>query len=539
MEASLEDPSQPDGMILRSTDSGVSWTRVLTATDGAGFYDLAVDPTNPDFILACGGSRTGGFLHLSDDGGENWREVFTSQFDKYFTSLASHPGTPGLVYAHDGWPGHGPVNLFRSTDGGDSWEKVLSDTAGPFALELPNTVWVAEAWGKIRRSTDGGDNWEEIGDSPGGSQRLVIDLTSTPAVLYAGLYNQGVWRSTDGRDWAEANNGVELPLVPNSIVVDPQRPNYLYTAGGYPGGFRSTDGGDSWQELRDVPHLDSFAVHPLTTSIVYAGGANDLGPTILRSTDSGEHWTGGYTSTVIGQGGYQRIYTLDISPVDPSVLYAGGVSRPPDAPPQGVILRSSDGGLSWTEVHTLTTRWKGFDVLATDPVNTSVVYAAVEDCSAGYPYIPTVHRSTNDGQDWEQVLTSNRIFTSLVIDWQGHIYVANEGYLVQKSTDGGDSWVVIRQSPMTGEDPPSGHLLAMGPRRASLYLAGMGWVGRSRDGGNTWEHLSDGLPHSLNPTALAIASDAEGRTLYLGGNGIWTYTLPWPVSAAFLPVVWK
>jgi len=412
--------------------------------------------------------------------------------------------------------------------------------AGPFALEPPNTVWVTQPWGKIRRSADGGDNWTVVSDSPGGTQCLSIDLATVPHTLYVGLYEQGIYTSTNnGASWLEANNGLELLLIPITIAVDPKQPSYLYTAARYPGGFRSTDGGVSWKQLKDVPYLCTFAVHPRTTNIVYAGGDCDRCATIYLSTDHGESWIGVYTPPVIAEGGSQAIYALAIDPIIPTNIYASGVNNMPDGQ-EGVVLHSTDGGFSWRTVFKLPSQWRGFNVLAINPASPSTVYAAVRDCSGGYPCTPTLYRSHDSGANWTAVLTSNRTFCSVVTDqWRNAVYAADENYKVFKSTDGGDSWVVIRQPPFQPGDPPSGSLLVIDPRVPYLYLAGMGWVGHSQDGGNTWENLNTGLAWGLNPTALALDTSTITQTLYLGANGIWTYSQAWPGSVINLPFVRK
>jgi len=99
---------------------------------------------------------------------------------------------------------------------------------------------------------------------------------------------------------------------------------------------------------------------------------------------------------------------------------------------------------------------------------------------------------------------------------------------------------MILQSPQQKGDAPSGYPLALDPRvRTFLYLAGMGWVGRSGDGDSTWEDLSTGLPRSLNPTALALDSSIHTQTLYLGANGVWAYSQRWPGSIVYLPFLVK
>ena len=249
-----------------------------------------------------------------------------------------------------------------------------------------------------------------------------------------------------------------------------------------------------------------------------------------------------YTSPVITQGGFHGIRALAIDPLTPTTIYAAGVESTPGVAPKAMILHSAGGGDvgTWTQVFTVTTSQQGFNVLvAVNPVTPSIVYAGLQDCGGGPACRSTLYRSIDDGQNWTAVLTSTRSFRSLAIDqWQPNVvYAADEGYIVYKSTDGGDNWVVILQPPQQEGDPASGHLLAIDPRVPSfLYLAGMGWVGRSRDGGSTWESLNAGLPWTLNPTALTLDTSTMTQTLYLGASGIWTYSQPWPGFIVYLPL---
>jgi len=203
MEGSATDPYgyAYDAAVYRSTNDGADWTRTLTVTDVTGrafFYAVAVNPVTPTLLLASGGGDTGGFVYRSDDGGLDWTRVYTtpSAYD-YVTSLAFHPLTPTLAYAASGWPG-APSTLYRSQDGGLTWSSVLTDTAGAFALEPPNTIYVVGAQGKVRKSTDGGDNWTEVGDYPDGVYSLLIDPIPTPSRLYLAMYAEGVFVSSDG-----------------------------------------------------------------------------------------------------------------------------------------------------------------------------------------------------------------------------------------------------------------------------------------------------------------------------------------------------
>jgi hypothetical protein len=113
------------------------------------------------------------------------------------------------------------------------------------------------------------------------------------------------------------------------------------------------------------------------------------------------------------------------------------------------------------------------------------------------------------------------------------IYAATRGpYDVYKSTDGGDSWTLIRSNNPPFEEP-SGYLLAIDPNAPShVYLGGWGYIAETPDGGKTWsgEHgdpLNNGTPQ-MEPTALTVDNGTVTQTLYAGFSGVWAYSRPAP-----------
>jgi photosystem II stability/assembly factor-like uncharacterized protein len=149
------------------------------------FFGLAVDPTDSRRIYwgACG---EGGGLWRSEDGGESWQRVFQNE-QWVFNVLVAADGT---VYC----PG---INLWRSTDHGQAWKRLTKSSEGQIVgLEIdprdPKTLWYSTikhggtAWGHIMKTTDGGSTWQDITGDIGYRKPMVLRFNPATSELWAG-----------------------------------------------------------------------------------------------------------------------------------------------------------------------------------------------------------------------------------------------------------------------------------------------------------------------------------------------------------------
>lgn len=309
--AFLVDPADGDRFyvttwrgIYRSDDAGATWV-----PDQAGITSPLPGPeafaVGSDERLYLGAQEWGGDskgLYVSLDDGLTWTRPIS---DIEVNSVAVAPLNPTLVYAVGSPPlGAEPPflsKIYRSTDGGDTWEAVWSQESGgnlktvAVAPDQTSTVYVvggnlAETF--LYTSADGGDTWTETQvPGLGYARPLVVDPIS-PTTLYLGgwrtdwtQYGQ-VLRSTDGgASWETIFTGERFGRQVTGLAVNPQRPEIIYVAVNGEV-HKSTDGGESWTRLDGAPDVKQLILDPAVPSVIYSEDWSGL----YRSADAGETW---------------------------------------------------------------------------------------------------------------------------------------------------------------------------------------------------------------------------------------------------------
>ncbi len=295
-------PSQPHtfymgstgGGVWKTTDAGQSWFNV---SDGffreASMGALDVSLSNPDIVWAGTGSEgirsnvsPGRGIYRSTDAGKTWTHLGLRDAGQ-IGAVRIHPGNPELVYVAATGNTFRPNRergIFRTRDGGRSWEKILfvSDSTGAVDLEFqpgnPNVIyasmWRAERkpWtvisggreGGIYRSTDGGNSWKKLGGGlPTGlfGKSNVAVSAANPKRVYALIEAKpggGLYRSEDaGESWTRVSDYAQLitrPFYYTNITADPTNADVVYV--GTEGFYKSVDGGKTWKTL-PTPHGDN------------------------------------------------------------------------------------------------------------------------------------------------------------------------------------------------------------------------------------------------------------------------------------------
>jgi photosystem II stability/assembly factor-like uncharacterized protein len=365
------------------------------------------------------------------------------------------------------------------------------------------------------------NEWTSIGPDGGSIQALAID-PQNPGTVYAST-QFNVYRSTDGAvSWAKTG----FTGHANGLVIDPRNSDTIY-APTPTGVSKSTDGGASWSDsssgLPGRPIL-LLLIDPQNSSTLYAltsfavpqsppAAPMMFVPTVFKTTDGGITWNP--ASSGLAPGNYAL--TLAIDPRNPSTLYAGTASAPFPRDAVNVLLRSTDGGASWSPAGA------GIpdccvSALAIDPQDSKIIYAAWWK-TAGVGWIV---RSTDGGTTWTDVASDDLpgVFVrTLVIDPQNPatLYaLTSTGFF--KSTNGGTNWNTANLAGrvQTFAIDPQNPTTIYAASAPDSGLAGDG-VFKATDGGRSWNAASSGIKE-IPVRNLAIDPQHSG-TLYAANGG--------------------
>ena len=341
------------GGVWKTTDYGRTWRPMSDGYFRTGSIGaIAVAESNPNIVYVSTGSDglrsnviIGTGVYKSTDAGRTWEHLGLEKTGNS-GAVRIHPSDADLVYvAAIGNPfaPNPERGVYRSRDGGDTWEHVLfiSERTGAVDLEFgsgdPNTIyagmWEAERkpWtivsggmeGGIWKSTDGGDTWNQVTDGLPTGLRGKSDLAVSagdPNRVYALIEapdpEGGVFRSDDrGESWRLVSDFQPIrnrPFYYNNLHAHPTDPDTLWAAA--EGFYKSVDGGRTWRSQR-TPHGDNHDlwVNPDNPDLMVQ--SNDGGANVSR--DGGQTW-----STQDNQP-TAELYQVDISDDFPYRLYAG------------------------------------------------------------------------------------------------------------------------------------------------------------------------------------------------------------------------
>jgi photosystem II stability/assembly factor-like uncharacterized protein len=305
----------------------------------------------------------------------------------------------------------------------------------------PEYLYIGTLGDGLLRSSDGGEHFVEA--IPALRKQLVYALVARRGgSFYAGTAGSGVLRSRDsGRSWTEMNDGLDKRVV--KALVSDRKEGTLYVAaqeqfmGGRGGIFKSTEDGEAFREVTPPTfgeHVISLAVDPVNPHVVLAGTEEG---TILRTVDGGLSWTERSLEVSIDEASpIQRvmhgraIFTLVFDSGEPSVIYAGTGG--------GGVFKSLDGGWSWSDRNRGLTDLR-VRALAVDPDRRGTLYAGTGDFGEG-----GVFRSDDGGLSWEPTALTDRWVLSLAIapGEPQSLYAGTENGVL-RSVDRGDTWSAV------------------------------------------------------------------------------------------------
>ncbi len=571
-----------DGPLPESVFSGLRW-RLLGPFRSGRVDAVSGVPGRPNEFYF--GSVNGG-VWKSVDAGRMWKPVFDDQPVASIGALAVAPSAPDVIYVGTGEStlrdsvGYGN-GVYKSTDGGETWTHVgLEDTQhiGRVAVDPtnPDIVFVAAIghfYGPhpdrgVFRSQDGGRSWEKVlyQNEDVGAIEVVIDPTD-PSVVYAGLWNTrrppwfvyaptngpggGIYKSTDGGDtWTALTNGLPTDGMGKSgIAVCPSEPNRVYavidnlnpppgaptpppTAGAYGQGatgqggfFRSDDGGASWTRLSDDGGLwgrgwyfEHVVVDPEDADLVYVSNV-----VVARSRDGGHTW-----EAIRGSPGGDDYHQAWISPDEP-----------------GTMVMSSDQGCIVTQ----NARADAAEVTWSSWLNQPIAQIYHLSVDYRFPYWVTGAQQDSGAvavrsrgkfaeismRDWEPIGAGGESGCTVGDPLHPGIIYGGKGSRYDMARN---EAIPGTSNPPDGPEPERSDwtqplVLSQADPRA-LYYASQ-YVFKSTDGARSWTRISDdltrpepGVPPNLDETA-ANQTDTNGR------RGV-VYTLA--PSPLLVPMVW-
>ncbi|HUJ13047.1 MAG TPA: glycoside hydrolase [Thermoanaerobaculia bacterium] len=551
--------AQVDGGVWRSDDAGRTWTPIFDAQPTQSVGAIAVAPSDPNVLYVGSGEglhrpdlSVGNGVYKSTDAGRTWTHMGLDDAQQ-IPQIAVDPHDPNRLFvAVLGHP-FGPSSdrgVYRSTDGGASWKRVLYKDENTGANDVavdpqsPNVVYAA-LWesrlgptedanefsgtgGGVFKSTDGGDTWTQLKNgfpanaeqwnlaiAPNNPRRLFAIVAMTGPHGYMSGEGLGLYRTDDaGATWTKITDdprpvmligGGDLP-VPR---VDPRNPDVVYSASIVT--VRSTDGGKTWRSIRGAPGGDDYQnvwVDPADSNVVLLG--SDQGAIV--TLNGGQTWSSWYNQPTA------QLYHIGVTPTFPYKLCSGQQES-------GSVCINSRGDYGeitlrdWIPVGTIE-----YGYTTPDPLDADIVFGGGRDEVTRFRW------STRQVQNVTPIpLRGNhrvdRTEPLIFSPADPHIlyYASN---VLFKTSDRGESWQTIspdltREHP--GTPPSVGAMASKNPRaedaRGAIYAVAPGahdvntiWAGTddgllwvTRDGGAQWTNIT---PPSMTAWSKVTQIDA-------------------------------
>jgi photosystem II stability/assembly factor-like uncharacterized protein len=468
-----------DGNVFKTLDEGENWftvTNGLTPTVDQPFK-LDINPHNTNNLWATRGRGHIGQFARSDDGGATWENV-TGPFVETVEDVAFSPRISTTLYAG------GAHELYRSTDGGDTWVVMSTDpTLGRLMIQEIILDWRTGAplylsgGGGFYRSEDGGLIWERAVHGLAGIEPwFLVSSLADPPMVYSIYDGDPYYSHNAGRSWGFAE-GAQGALA---AAFDPLDGRIGYMVGWWGMFAKTEDGGLSWTAQPNTAHpsyhISAIGVHPKSPDVLLIGGgdnweapANGYG-WLARSSDRGNSWQ----DIDLGQT-ISNVTSIQFDPVASDTVYIGTCTIHPywSAGGGSGVFKSTDGGTTWLPANTGLTHRCVRD-LVMHPDRPQVLWAAINDPSSG---ATGVFKSTDDGANWRAASTGLETgqVLGLAVDplMPSHIYAATWVGLF-RSTDGGETW--SRSSGTLGRVPIFSISASAYEKRTIIYVGTVGGV---------------------------------------------------------------
>ena len=557
------------GGVWRTTDAGNSWQNISDKYFGGSIGAVAVSEWDNNVIYVGGGEVTvrgnvssGSGMWKSVDAGKTWQQIGLKN-SRHIPRVRIHPKNPDLVYAAvlgDLYKSSDERGVYRSTDGGKTWQRILFANKDAGAVDLtfdPNNprILYASTW-RIRRtpyslesggegsalwkSTDGGDTWEDISTNEGLPDGLwgISGVTVSPVNsdrVWTIIENEkgGVYRSDDaGKTWKKLNDSRSLrqrAWYYTRIYADTQDEDMVYVVNvRY---HRSKDGGKSFEAF-NAPHGDHHDMWIAPEDAQRMVMADDGGAQV--SFDGGENWTTYYNQPTAQ---FYRVTTDDHFPYR---IYGAQQDNSTVR-----ILHRTNGG-SITESDWEATAGGESAHIAIDPTDNDIVYGGSYDgFLTRYNHKTEEIRAINVWPDNPMGHGAEgmkyRFQWNFPILFSPHnpkkLYTASNHLHV--SEDEGQSWKIISPDltrndsaklvssggPITKDNTSVEYYCTIFAVNESPQEEGLIWVGSddglvhlTKDGGENWNNITPtGMPEWMMINSIEIDPFVKGGA-YIAGT---------------------
>jgi len=493
---------QVGGGVWKTIDGGNTWICVSDTTfKSSSVGAIGVAKNNPNILYVGMGEvemrsnvSFGDGVYKSTDAGKTWKHVGLKNSDA-IGSIVVHPQNPDIVYAAAMGKLFGANNergLFRSKDGGASWQNVLKyddstgcvdvkmDPVNPLILyatmwrahRTPHSLWSGGKGSGLYKSTDGGDSWTLISENPGMPKGLMgkIICTVSPVNherLFAVVENakSGIYKSEDGgKNWeliSTNNDLTQRPWYFSQVFADTKDENTLYVLNVE--FFKSIDAGVTWTKLTNR-HGDNHDmwINPDNSKNFIMG--DDGGPEV--TFDGGKYFTDVDLPTA-------QFYHVNLDNEFPYNVY--GAQQ--DNSSIKIASRTNDNSIGKSDWYSVAGGEAGY--IVPDPLNADITY--------GGEY---------DGQ-FSMFNKKNREYRMISVYPEQHFGAGAEDYQYRFN------WTFP---------------ISFSPHNPKMMYATSNFVHRTLDGGQTWENISPDLtrhdPATLRPSGGPITLDNTGAEVY-------------------------
>ena len=569
-------PSQPnvfyvgqvDGGVWKSDDYGRTWNPIFDGQPSQSIGAIAVAESNPNIVYVASGEglhrpdlSVGDGIYKSMDAGKTWEHLGLRDGEQ-IPALAVDPHDPNKVFAAVlGHPygANDERGIYRSTDGGATWAKVLYKDASTGGADVeidprnPSVIY-ASMWeetlgpwedgntydgtkGGLFKSIDGGDTWKQLTKGlPDNVVHIQVAIAaSEPSRLYATLATTqeggygsgaglGVYRSDDaGENWYKATDdprpalkigGGDLPIP----RVDPKDPDVVYSASIVT--ERSMDGGKTWMSLRGAPGGDDYQnlwINPENPNIILL--VSDQGAVV--SVNRGETWGSWYNQPTA------QLYHVAATNTFPYQVCAGQQ----ESGSVCISSRGNDGEITFREWHPVAVIEYGY--VAPDPLHPETVFGAGRSEVSKYDMVTGQVQNVTPIPVRSPAYRADRTEPILFSPIDPHVlfYAAN---MLFETKDYGKTWQTISPDlsrEHTGQ-PPSLKALSekdVARRRGAIYSVaasfksidtlwagtddGLVWV--TRDQGKNWKNITPAEMTPWSKVTQICASHFDDNTAYV------------------------